>query len=101
MPTFIAVYTGVPDPSEDRTATTAAWKQWFKALGPAVVDPGYIFTNATTINVDATVRAGSDPKLTGCSMLQAEAMEEVVDMVKQCPGLRNADITVYETVKFS
>lgn len=100
MHTYVAVYTGLPDPSEDRAAITAAWKQWFRSLGTAVIDPGYIFTKADTVNMNATTKAGSDLKLTGCSILQAESIKAAVEMIKQCPGLRNADITVYETVKF-
>jgi hypothetical protein len=100
MNTYVAIYTGLPNPSEDRAAVTAAWKQWFNSLGAAVVDPGYIFTKATTINMDATTQAGSALRLTGCSILQAETLNAAIDMVKRCPGLHNADIAVYETVKF-
>jgi len=100
MHTYVAIYTGLPDPSEDRGAITAAWKQWFQSLGAAVVDPGYIFTKANTVKMDAAIQDGSGLKLTGCSILLAESMEAAVEMIKQCPGLRNADIAVYETVKF-
>jgi hypothetical protein len=46
------------------------------------------------------VSDGDNLKITGYSILAAENLDAAIAMVKQCPGLATAAITVYETVQF-
>lgn len=100
MSKYIVIYTGLPADDTDIEAVEAAWTRWFQELGTAVVDAGTPFGPSKTVATDGSVMDGDSLKLTGYSTLVAESLDAAVEMVKKCPGLENAAITVYETIQF-
>lgn len=98
MGKYVVVYSGLPGQDEDPAEVRSAWEQWFQELGPAVVDPGDVFTAGGTVARDGSARDDVRLKLTGYTMLKADDLEAAMAMVAKCPGLKNADIEVYESV---
>jgi hypothetical protein len=100
MNKYVVIYKGLPPADADPQITTAAWRSWFDDLGSAVLDAGNPFSSASVVATDGTVRGVPSPELTGYSVLAAPSGEEAAKMVKQCPGLANAPIEIYETIPF-
>lgn len=100
MGKYVVIYTGLPADDADIKAVEAAWSRWFQELGSAVIDAGTPFGPCKTIATDGSVKGGQSLNLTGYSILAAENLDAAVEMVRQCPGLVNAPITVYETIQF-
>lgn len=100
MGKYVVIYTGLPAEDTDIEAVEAAWTCWFQELGAAVIDAGHPFGPCKTVSTDGSVSDGGSLKLTGYSILQAESLDAAAEMVKKCPGLANAAVTVYETIQF-
>jgi MFS family permease len=100
MNKYVVIYTGLPAAIADREVITAAWKGWFARLGEAVVDTGNPFASCKSVAEDGSIGEGGSLGLTGYSILTAESLEAAAELVKECPGLANAAIEVYETVPF-
>lgn len=100
MSKYIVIYTGLPADDADIEVVEAAWTGWFQELGSAVIDAGTPFGPRKTVATDGSVSDGDSLKLTGYSILAADSLDVAVEMVKKCPGLANAAITVYETIQF-
>jgi len=56
------------------------WGEWFKKIGPALVDPGKPLGNAMRVTKNGITK--SDSKIIGMTILQANSMDEVLEMVK-------------------
>lgn len=99
MGKYVVLYTGLPADDADIKAVEAAWTRWFQELGSAVIDAGHPFGSSKTVATDGSVKDGESLNLTGYSILAAGSLNAAVEMVKKCPGLATAVITVYETVQ--
>lgn len=56
------------------------WVDWAEKMGPALVDPGKPLGNA--VKVTKTGITKTDSKIIGMSILQANTMDEALEMVK-------------------
>ncbi len=56
------------------------WEEWFKKIGPALIDPGKPLGNAMRVTKDGITK--SDSKIIGMTILQAGSMDEALEMVK-------------------
>lgn len=89
MPKFILAYHGKPDiqSKEDGAEHMKKWKEWSQGLGDAVVDPGMPASTSMTVSKDGVTDGGGSNPLSGITIIQAETMEDAIDMVKGCPHL--------------
>ena len=87
MPKFVLAYHGGKqfETKEEGAAHMAKWNAWNSGLGDAVVDPGMYFGPSKTVSADGVADDGGANSLSGISVLQADTMEEVLEMVKKCP----------------
>jgi hypothetical protein len=62
----------------------AAWRDWFEALGDALVDPG----NAVLGGRGTAGAAGTPLPLGGYTIINAENPEEAIRLTQGCPAVR-------------
>ena len=101
MTNFLLLYSGgsMPETEAETAQVMKAWEEWYGKLGAAVVDGGNPMRVAKSISSDGAVSDGPVGVLaTGYTIVQAESLDEAVEMAKGCPVLLgDSDITVYET----
>ena len=99
MAKFVLIYHGggMPENPADVEKVMQAWGAWYAQLGAAVVDPGNPASNTRKIAPDGSV--SEDPTgPSGYTILQADSMDQAVEMAKACPVLAGgASIQVAET----
>lgn len=61
------------------------WMAWSSGLGDAVVDPGMPVGASKTVSQDGVTDDGGSNPLTGISIVQAETIEQALEMAKSCP----------------
>ncbi|EBA14804.1 hypothetical protein RSK20926_09929 [Roseobacter sp. SK209-2-6] len=90
MQKYVLVYRGHPDfeNREEGANHMEAWRAWSAGLGDHMVDPGMPVSAVHRINPNRSVTAGdpSDP-LAGVTIIQAESMEQAVELASKCPHL--------------
>lgn len=89
MPKFILAYHGKPDiqSKEDGAAHMVQWKTWSQGLGDAVVDPGMPVSASMTVSQEGVIDGGGANPLSGITIIQAETMDEAIQMAQGCPHL--------------
>jgi len=87
MPKFIFAYHGGHqfESREEGMAHMTKWQAWSASLGDAVIDPGMPVGPSKTVSADGVTDDGGANPLSGITILQAETMEEVLEMAKSCP----------------
>ncbi|MDB4939813.1 MAG: hypothetical protein JWO40_238 [Candidatus Doudnabacteria bacterium] len=73
------------------------WTDWAKKVGPGLVDPGKPLGNAMRVTKDNITKSDSD--VIGMSILQANTMDEALQMVKDHHHLHwaeNCEIVLLE-----
>lgn len=99
METYLFVYHGgsVPQTEEEGRAVTAAWLNWFAALGVRVIDGGNPCGEVRTVGPDGVAGDGALNPATGYSLIAAEDMQDALDAARGCPILgRNGSVEVAE-----
>jgi len=92
------VYGQSADSEQERAAGMALMAEWYRSLGPALVDPGAPFTAARTVS-DGAVGDAIGPNATGYNMVQAESLEAAIDLAALCPLLKHGrQVSVFETL---
>lgn len=61
------------------------WQAWMKSLGDAIVDPGMPVSASKTVDSNGVTDNGGSNPLSGITVVQAETMEQALDMAKRCP----------------
>jgi hypothetical protein len=100
MARYLLIYHGggMADTEEERGKVMAAWGEWFQSLGGAVVDPGNPVSQTKTISNGGSVGASSSNPPSGYSVLEADSIDNAVELAKKCPVLKSgATIEVAET----
>ncbi|PCI46253.1 MAG: hypothetical protein COB49_08775 [Alphaproteobacteria bacterium] len=89
MKKFIFAYHGGHqfETQEEGAAHMVKWQAWSTGLGDAVVDPGMPVAQSKTVSADGVTDDGGPNPLSGITILQAETMEEVLEMAKACPHI--------------
>lgn len=87
MNKFILAYHGGKqfETKEEGMAHMEKWKAWMSGLGDAVIDPGMPVGPSKTVSSGGVTDDGGSNPLSGITILQAETIEEVLEMVKACP----------------
>ena len=85
---------------EDMKKGMEPWMQWVQKIGSGMVDLGTPLGNGLKVTKSGTTMP-SDKGVVGYSILQAETMEQAVNMVKNHPHLswaEGCEIEVYESL---
>ncbi len=94
MKKFVLLYVGM---WEQTPEVMSSWTKWFEILGDMVVDsgnpfgPGIEITKADTKNLSQDENA-----IVGYTIINAESMEQVAELAKQCPIITS--LKIYEAM---
>jgi len=104
MPKYILGYhgTGAGLSKEEEERVNAAWGEWFRAMGPAVLDIGNPIGMSRTINANRSVSEGGGVNpMTGYSLIEAPDLDAAVELAKGCPIFASGgSIQVGEAITF-
>jgi hypothetical protein len=103
MGNFVLIHHGRGETAQDekeRPMIIQAWGEWFGRVGTQLVDGGNPFSDSKTVSRDGvTDGSGTDPA-TGYSILEADSLDEAVELAKACPVLiAGGYVEVYETYR--
>jgi len=89
MQKFVFAYHGGKkfETREEGQTHMAKWNAWNEGLGDAVIDPGMYFGMSKTVSVDGVADDGGSNPLSGITIIQADTMEEALEMAKACPHI--------------
>ncbi|MBL4645179.1 MAG: hypothetical protein JKY99_01835 [Rhizobiales bacterium] len=87
MQKYVFAYHGQPkiESKEEGKAHMEKWMAWSTGLGDAVVDPGVPVGPSKTVSADGVSDDGGSNPISGVSIVQAETIEEALEMAKACP----------------
>jgi hypothetical protein len=90
---FVVLTYGFVPPTEE---VQQAWMQWFKSVGPNMVDPGSPFGRGVEVTKDGRTELNleSPSPLVGYCILNAESLEEAESVVRGMPIIES--VRVYE-----
>ena len=95
---LLVVYGPSADSEEERSMGMSLMAEWYRSLGPALVDPGAPFTEARTVS-DKGAGEAIGPNATGFNIVQAASMEAAIGLAEMCPLLQHGrQVTVFETL---
>jgi len=63
------------------------YQQWLNQLGEAVVSPMNPVKNTHTIFPNGKAEQGSQHQLSGYTILEADSIDQAIDMARTCPFL--------------
>ena len=100
MKKFALSYYGEPEfkSQEECDNHMSEWGDWVKKLGERLVDPGLPLKSPKTVSSEGVKDGNSPNRLTGYSVVEAESIEEAIEMVKDCPHLKFGTIDVAEVL---
>lgn len=104
MPMFLMVYLGGDHPSspEEGQKHFAKYMEWIASLGDAAVSPMNPLKDTQTVMPDGAVTVGGSCEMSGYTIIQAESMDEALELAKACPFLDiNGRLEVSELVDMS
>jgi hypothetical protein len=90
---------GMPQSDQARAQANAAWGQWYKQLGSAVVDGGNPVGQTMMVSPDGSTKSGGGPNpISGYTIIAANNMSDAVKISQGCPVLANGgSVEVAET----
>ena len=83
MQRFMVLYVGPPTPPD---ASHEGWPAWFGKLGDRLVDKGSPMADGLALRGDGST-GGAATRPNGYSIVQAEALDEALGLVKDHPYL--------------
>jgi hypothetical protein len=89
MARYMIVYLGgeqPADPAESKRHFTQ-YKQWLSSLGNSAISPANPLKNTRTIQSDGTIITGSSAAMSGYTLIEADSMEQALEIAKACPFL--------------
>ena len=89
MPQCAIVYLGGDQPSspEEGKLHMSKYMEWLSSLGDSAVSPANPLRNMYTVNSDGNVTAGGKTTMSGFTIIEADSMEETLEIAKDCPFL--------------
>ena len=89
MAQFVISYFGGEHPESDdqKQAHFAKYQAWLAELGEVVVTPMVPFKSTRVISPNGSITQGSQVALMGHTVIQAESMEQAIELTKSCPFL--------------
>ena len=95
---LLVVYGPAAENEAERATGMAMMADWYRSLGPALVDPGAPFTATKTVSANA-VGPAIGPNATGYNIVQADSMDAAAGLAAKCPLLAHGrQIGVFETL---
>jgi hypothetical protein len=101
MPKFVFAYHGgrKPESPQEGEKVMAEWRDWFAAMGAAVIDPGNPVGPSRTVRAKAVDSHGGANPLSGYSLVMADDLDAAVEMAKGCPILADGSVEVAEAIE--
>jgi hypothetical protein len=94
MKKFVLLYIGM---WENTPEVMEGWKKWFGVLGNRVVDNGNPFGPGKEVTKTGTKDLPQDEQaIVGYTIINAESMEEVETLAKECPIITS--LKIYEAL---
>jgi len=88
MSNYLLAFRGTPN-AASTAAQEAAWANWFRGLGPTIVDTGHRVGAFTTIGSDGQpVQNGGSEPLRGYILVTADSLQAAVELARACPILQ-------------
>ena len=98
---YLLLYTGgkMSETEAEQRKFAERWQAWTDKHGHAIVDPGNPFTPVTkTVSPRGSVSDGGQIHATGYSVIEAQSINQAIDIAKGCPVLEGgASVSVFET----
>jgi hypothetical protein len=95
---LFVVYGPKAEGEGERAAGMTEMANWYRSLGPALLDPGAPFTGAKTVSQNGVENRADGPNASGYNLVQASSLDEAAELAKGCPLLKHGRrITVFET----
>jgi hypothetical protein len=93
MKKFLVLTYGFVPPTDE---VQQAWAEWFKSVGPRLVDPGSPFGRGVEVTNDGSTELNlqSPSPLVGYCILNADSLEEAESLVRDMPIIES--VRVYE-----
>lgn len=88
MSNYLLAFRGTPN-AASTAAQDATWGNWFRGLGPAIVDTGHRVGAFTTIGSEGQpVQNGGSEPLRGYILVTADSLQAAVELARGCPILQ-------------
>ena len=104
MTKFAIAYFGEPhfNSREEGAEYQKKWMAWANDLGAALVEPAIPFKKPQMVidGADCTEFSGKN-RLSGLSIVEANSLEEAIDMAKGCPHLAFGTMEVAEIMQMN
>jgi hypothetical protein len=104
MPQYMITYLGGNQPStpEEGKQHFEKYKAWLASLGDSAISPVNPLKNTNTVNSDGTVTTGSTTTMSGYTVVEADSIEDALEMAKACPFLDiGGSLEVSELIQMS
>ena len=101
MPKFVFAYHGgnTPETPEEGAEVMAKWNAWFGELGDAVVDGGNPVGPSKTVSASGVTDDGGANPLSGYSLVQADTIDQAIELAKGCPIMDHGSVEVAEAIE--
>jgi hypothetical protein len=98
MKYVMLVYGPMAENEAERAAGMAEMAEWYRTLGPALIDPGSPFTGGVKTVSQRGVKDGPiGSQATGFNIVEAASLAEAAEMAKGSPLLQaGRQIAIYE-----
>ena len=100
MKYVLMVHGPMAENEAERAAGMAEMAEWYRALGPALVDPGSPFTGKVKTVGQHGVKDGAiGSQATGYNIVEAPSLAAATELAKGCPLLKaGRQVVVYEAL---
>lgn len=100
MAKFIFAYHGgkAPESPEEGAEVMAKWNAWLGGLGDAVVDGGNPAGPSKTVSASGVSDDGGANPISGYSLVQADSIDQAIEMAKGCPIMDHGTVEVAEAM---
>lgn len=87
MSKFVLLYFGEPNfkTAEQAKEHQAAWMEWAKGLGDAIVEMGSPAKPGKTVSRKTVSDADGAERFTGYTIIQAKSLDQAVKYTQSCP----------------
>jgi hypothetical protein len=98
MKYVMLVYGPMAENEAEREAGMAEMANWYRSLGPRLIDPGGPFTGAVNTVSQQGVKDGPiGLQATGYNLIEAKSLFAATELAKGCPLLKaGRQVVVYE-----
>ena len=100
MPKYFLAYHGgkKPETPEAGQAFMKRWMDWMDGAGEAMYDRGYPAGMSKTLSASGVEDNGGPNPLSGLSIVQADTIEDAIEIAKGCPHLDHGTIEIAEAM---